>query len=44
MKFTYPRSIQFVESGKVDARSLVSHRFPLEKAADAFRIAEQREG
>jgi L-iditol 2-dehydrogenase len=44
MKFTYPRAIQLVESGQIDVRSLVTHRFPLEQAADAFRTAEQREG
>jgi len=44
MKFTYPRAIQLVESGKVDVRSLVSHRLPLEQAQEAFRMAERREG
>jgi L-iditol 2-dehydrogenase len=43
MKFTYPRAIQLVESGRVDVRSLVTHTFPLERAAEAFRMAEQRE-
>lgn len=44
MKNTYPRAIQLVESGLVDVRSLVTHPFPLEKTADAFRTAERREG
>ena len=44
MKFTYPRAIQLVESGKVDVRSLVTHRLPLEQAQEAFRIAQRREG
>jgi L-iditol 2-dehydrogenase len=44
MKFTYPRAIQLVESGKVDVRSLVTHTFPLAQVAEAFRLAEQREG
>ena len=44
MKFTYPRAIQLVESGKVDVRSLVTHRFPLEQAQQAFTVAQRREG
>jgi L-iditol 2-dehydrogenase len=44
MKFTYPRAIQMVESGKVDVRSLVSHHFRLEQAQEAFRTAERRAG
>jgi hypothetical protein len=28
----------------VDVRSLVSHTFPLERAAEAFRLAQRREG
>ncbi len=44
MKNTYPRAIRLVESGKVDVRSLVTHRFPLEKTAEAFASAQRREG
>jgi len=44
MKHTYPRAIELVSGGLVDVRSLVSHRFPLEKAAQAFEVAERREG
>jgi Threonine dehydrogenase and related Zn-dependent dehydrogenases len=44
MKFTYPRAIQLVESGKVDVHSLVTHTFPLERAAEAFAVAARREG
>ena len=44
MKFTYPRAIQMVESGKIDVRSLVSHHFPLEQSQEAFRTAGRRAG
>ncbi len=44
MKHTYPRAIQLVQSGLVDVRSLVTHRFPLSEAAEAFAVAERREG
>ncbi|MBN2146178.1 MAG: alcohol dehydrogenase catalytic domain-containing protein [Anaerolineales bacterium] len=44
MKFTYPRAIRLVESGQVDVRSLVTHRFPLEQSMQAFATAQRREG
>lgn len=44
MKFTYPRAIQLVESGQVNVRSLVSHRFPLQQSQQAFTVAQRREG
>jgi L-iditol 2-dehydrogenase len=44
MKHTYPRAIELVSKSLVDVRSLVTHRFPLEQATDAFRVAERREG
>lgn len=37
MKHVYPRAIDLVLSGRVDLRSLVSHRLPLRDAAEAFK-------
>lgn len=44
MKHTYPRAIRMVESGLVDVRSLVTHRFPLSEFESAFAVAQRREG
>jgi L-iditol 2-dehydrogenase len=44
MQHTYPRAIQLVESGRIDVRSLVTHRFPLSRAQEAFEVAKRREG
>ena len=38
MKDGYPRAIRMVERGMVDVGGLVSHRFPLTRAADAFAL------
>ncbi len=44
MKHVYARAIKMVEAGQVDVRSIVSHRFGLENANEAFNLAEKREG
>jgi L-iditol 2-dehydrogenase len=44
MKHTYPRAIQLVEKGLVDARSIATHCFPLVKYQQAFSSAERRDG
>jgi L-iditol 2-dehydrogenase len=44
MKHTYPRAIELVSKGLVDVRSIVTHRFPLAEAREAFRLAQRREG
>jgi L-iditol 2-dehydrogenase len=44
MHGTYPRAIDLVATGRVDVASLVSHRFGLEQAAEAFTVAAERQG
>ena len=38
MKHTYPRALRLAESGRVDLHRLISHRFPLKRAAEAFKL------
>lgn len=38
MKHTFPRALRLLERGQVDVAGLVSHRFPLSRAAEAFRL------
>jgi L-iditol 2-dehydrogenase len=38
MKHIYPRAIGLAERGAVDLRGLVSHRFPLKRAVEAFQL------
>jgi L-iditol 2-dehydrogenase len=40
----YAEAVQMVAEGKVDVESIVSHRFPLDKAAEAFDLAVRRGG
>jgi L-iditol 2-dehydrogenase len=44
MGHVYPRAIQLVASGRVDVRSVVSHRFPLAEVGAAFDAAARRIG
>jgi L-iditol 2-dehydrogenase len=44
MKHTYPRAIALVSQRLVDVSTLVTHRFPLAQAAEAFAVAKRREG
>jgi L-iditol 2-dehydrogenase len=44
MNQTYPRAIGLAAARKVDLPSLVSHRFPLARAPEAFGVAARRSG
>ncbi len=44
MKEVYPRAISLAAEHRVDLASLVTHRFPLAKAPEAFGAAAQRVG
>jgi len=38
MKHTYARALRLAERGRVDLKGLVSHRFPLKRAVEAFQL------
>jgi L-iditol 2-dehydrogenase len=38
MKHAYPRAIRLAEKGMVDLRGIVTHRFPLRQAPEAFKM------
>lgn len=40
----YPRAMALVEQGRVDVRSVVSHRYGLVDVGEAFEVASRREG
>jgi L-iditol 2-dehydrogenase len=43
MKHVYPRLIDLQRRGVVDLNGLISHRFPLEKTAEAFALNDRYE-
>ena len=43
MKHTYPEASELVGNGSIDVRALVSHRFPLDRAPEAFAINDRYE-
>ena len=40
----YPRALRLVAAGAVDIMSMVTHRYPLDRVAEAFAVAAGREG
>ena len=42
-RHTYPAAIDLVKAGKVDVRSIVTHRFPMEEIETAFRLVANYE-
>jgi L-iditol 2-dehydrogenase len=44
MNEAYPRAIRLVKQGLVDVSSIVTHRYPLERSAEAFSVAADRQG
>jgi L-iditol 2-dehydrogenase len=44
MKNAFPRAIALVAKGLIDVGSLVTHRFSLDRAQEAFLTAQRREG
>ncbi|MFC1716082.1 zinc-binding dehydrogenase [Candidatus Poribacteria bacterium] len=43
MYWCFPQAIELMESGKVKADPIVTHQYPLSEAAEAFRVAEDKE-
>jgi L-iditol 2-dehydrogenase len=44
MNDAYPRAARLVERGMIDVSSIVTHRYPLDRIAEAFAVAAGREG
>ncbi|MFC1484410.1 zinc-binding dehydrogenase [Candidatus Neomarinimicrobiota bacterium] len=44
MKYAYPRAIHLVQTGQIDVKSLVTHRFAADDYREAFNVAGRREG
>lgn len=44
MKHVYPRAIELVTSGRVNVHALITHRYTLDRAAEAFAVADRRAG
>jgi len=38
-----PHLLDHIREGRIDAQSIITHRFPLEEAAEAYRVFEKKE-
>jgi threonine dehydrogenase-like Zn-dependent dehydrogenase len=43
METDFEAAIELIDSGKVDAKKLVTHRFPLTEIAEAFETAADKQ-
>ena len=39
--FNFPTAIDFVASGRIDVKSMITHSYPLERSLEAFNLVEQ---
>ena len=44
MSSSYPLALEMIASGKLDAKPLITHHFPLEKTLDAFETSRTGAG
>ena len=43
-KDTWPLCIEFLRSGKIDVKPLITHRFSLDEAVEAFEVVKRGDG
>lgn len=43
-KNSYPKAVNLIASGKIDVKPVISHRFKLEEAHEAFELARSGKG
>ncbi|OTF71056.1 hypothetical protein BLA29_015325, partial [Euroglyphus maynei] len=37
---SYPLAIRLIESGRINVKPLITHKYPIEKALDAFKLLQ----
>lgn len=40
----HEKAIRLIKNGTIDASKIITHKFPLDQADEAFRVAESGEG